>query len=110
MTTETSTSYSTAKSEAAYLAAQDVIAGGVKSVTQPIEGAEDDREKAEADLKPKKLTPNDLLIGIAASGSTPYTLAALEFAKTRSTKTAAIVLLSFEATCTCAAEPSVLTL
>jgi len=70
---------------------QAVIAGGVKSLTQAIEGAEDDREKAETDLKPKKLTPNDLLIGIAASGSTPYTLAALEFAKTRSTKTAAIV-------------------
>ena len=70
---------------------QAVIAGGVKALSQPIEGSEDDREKAEADLKPKKLTPNDLVIGIAASGSTPYTLAALEFAKTRSAKTAAIV-------------------
>jgi N-acetylmuramic acid 6-phosphate etherase len=70
---------------------QAVIAGGIKALTQPIEGSEDDREKAEADLKPKKLTANDLLIGVAASGGTPYTLAALEFAKTREAKTAAIV-------------------
>src|SRR6266853_1748618 len=35
---------------------QAVIAGGVKALTQPIEGSEDDREKAAADLKSKKLT------------------------------------------------------
>ena len=57
----------------------------------PMEGAEDDREKAAIDLKTKKLTEKDLVIGIAAAGATPYTLAALEFAKSKGAKTAAIV-------------------
>jgi N-acetylmuramic acid 6-phosphate etherase len=70
---------------------QAVIAGGTKAFAQSIEGSEDDREKAAADLKSKKLTKNDLVIGIAASGSTPYTQAALEFAKSKGTKTAAVV-------------------
>src|SRR5205823_11842485 len=70
---------------------QAVIAGGVKALTQPIEGSEDDREQATTDLKSKKLTKNDLLIAVAASGTTPYTLAALEFAKSKGAKTAAIV-------------------
>jgi N-acetylmuramic acid 6-phosphate etherase len=70
---------------------QAVMAGGAKAFTQSIEGAEDDREKAAADLKSKKVTKKDLVIGIAASGSTPYTLAALEFAKAKGAKTAAIV-------------------
>ena len=70
---------------------QAVIAGGAKGFVQPIEGSEDDRGKAAVDLKPKKLTKNDVVIGIAASGSTPYTLAALEFAKTKGTRTVAIV-------------------
>src|SRR5205823_6833658 len=70
---------------------QAVMAGGVKAFTQGIEGSEDDRGKAAVDLKPKKLAKNDLVIGIAASGSTPYTQAALEFAKAKGAKTAAIV-------------------
>lgn len=70
---------------------QVVIAGGAKAFVQAIEGSEDDGEKALADLKPKKLTKNDLAIGIGASGNTPYTLAALEFAKGKGAKTAAVV-------------------
>ena len=50
---------------------QAVIAGGIRAFTQSIEGSEDDVEKAVADLKSKKLTKADLVIGIAASGSTP---------------------------------------
>jgi N-acetylmuramic acid 6-phosphate etherase len=69
---------------------QAVIAGGTRAFTQSIEGSEDDEEKAAVDLKSKKLTNDDLVIGIAASGSTPYTQAALEFAKTKGAKTAAI--------------------
>lgn len=72
---------------------QAVIAGGPKAVTQSIENSEDDRNKATADLRSKKLTENDLVVGIAASGSTPYTLAALEFAKTKGAKTAAVVCI-----------------
>jgi N-acetylmuramic acid 6-phosphate etherase len=70
---------------------QAVMAGGAKAFTHALESSEDDREKAAADLKPKKLTKNDLVIGIAASGNTPYTIAALEFAKSKGAKTAAIV-------------------
>jgi N-acetylmuramic acid 6-phosphate etherase len=70
---------------------QAVIAGGTKSFAKAMEGAEDDREKAAIDLKSKKLTEKDLVIGIAAAGTTPYTLAALEFAKSKGAKTAAIV-------------------
>ena len=70
---------------------QAVLAGGAKAFMHSSEGSEDDRDKAVADLKSKKLTKNDLVIGIAASGSTPYTLAALEYAKSKSAKTAAIV-------------------
>ena len=70
---------------------QAVMAGGTRAFTHAVEGSEDNREKAAADLKPKKLTKNDLVIGIAASGSTPYTHAALEFAKSKGAATAAVV-------------------
>jgi N-acetylmuramic acid 6-phosphate etherase len=70
---------------------QAVLAGGAKAYGQAMEGSEDSREKAAADMKSKKLTSNDLVIGIAATGSTPYTLEALEFAKARSAFTAAVV-------------------
>ena len=70
---------------------QAVMAGGVKAFAQSIEGSEDEVEKAASDLKSKKLTESDLVIGIAASGSTPYTAAALEFAKSKGARTAAIV-------------------
>ena len=70
---------------------QAVIAGGPKALAKAIEGSEDEHEQAAADLKSKKLTKNDLVIGIAATGTTPYTLAALEFAKSKGAKTASIV-------------------
>ena len=47
---------------------QAVIAGGTKAFVQSIEGSEDNREKAVADLKSRKITKNDIIIGIAASG------------------------------------------
>src|SRR3954447_1338844 len=59
---------------------QASLAGGTKALIQGLESFEDDREKAAADLKAKKLTKNDFVIGIAASGNTPYTPAALEYA------------------------------
>ena len=70
---------------------QAVIAGGAKAFTAALEGTEDDRKSAAADLKPKKLTKDDLVIGVAASGNTPYTLASLEFAKSKGAKTVAVV-------------------
>ena len=70
---------------------QAVIAGGAKAFTAALEGTEDDRKSAAADLNPKKLTKDDLVIGVAASGNTPYTLASLEFAKSKGAKTVAVV-------------------
>jgi N-acetylmuramic acid 6-phosphate etherase len=70
---------------------QAVMAGGAKAFTHAIEGSEDDRARAAADLKSKKLTRDDLVIGIAASGNTPYTHAAIEFAKGKGAKTVAVV-------------------
>jgi N-acetylmuramic acid 6-phosphate etherase len=70
---------------------QAVIAGGTKAFDRAIEGLEDDGEKAVADLKARKLTKHDLVVGVAATGTTPYTLAALEVAKSKEAKTAAIV-------------------
>jgi N-acetylmuramic acid 6-phosphate etherase len=70
---------------------QAIMAGGPRAFSKALEGAEDDRDKGVADLKSKKLKPNDLLIAIAATGNTPYTLAALEFGKSKNVKTGAIV-------------------
>jgi N-acetylmuramic acid 6-phosphate etherase len=70
---------------------QAVVAGGTKALIQATEGLEDDREKAASDLKSRKVGRNDLVIGIAASGSTPYTEAALEFAKSKGARTVAVV-------------------
>ena len=58
-----------------------LIAGGKKAVTQPVEGAEDRRGRAAEDLKKLHLTSNDSVVGIAASGTTPYVLAAIGYAK-----------------------------
>lgn len=70
---------------------QAVIAGGSRAFAQAREGSEDDRDKSAADLKSKRLSKKDLVIGIAASGKTPYTLTALEYAKGKGSKTVAIV-------------------
>ncbi len=70
---------------------QAVMAGGAKALPHAIEGSEDDRARAAADLKSKKLTKDDLVIGIAASGNTPYTHAAIEFSKSKGAKTVAVV-------------------
>ena len=64
-----------------------VIAGGSAALTQAIEGAEDAFDAADlADL-----TAGDALVGITASGRTPYVLGALEYARAKGTLTVAIV-------------------
>ena len=60
-----------------------VIAGGRKAVMQSVEGAEDRREDGARDLREIHLSRNDSVIGIAASGTTPYVLGAIAFAKRR---------------------------
>ncbi|MDN5279040.1 MAG: N-acetylmuramic acid 6-phosphate etherase [Clostridiales bacterium] len=58
-----------------------LIAGGPKAVTQAAEGAEDNRDSGRQDLEAIKLSSKDILIGITASGTTPYVVAGLEFAR-----------------------------
>jgi len=67
-----------------------LIAGGKKAMTKPVEGAEDSRPNAILDLKRLKLTAADTVVGIAASGSTPYVVAAVGFAKKRKALTIGI--------------------
>jgi N-acetylmuramic acid 6-phosphate etherase len=60
---------------------QAVIAGGRRALTHAVEGAEDDRTKGAKDLAARGFHAKDVVVGIAASGGTPYVLGALEFAK-----------------------------
>ena len=57
-----------------------LIAGGERALRHPIEGAEDDREQGKADLQHIHFSSQDVLVGIAASGRTPYVLGGLEYA------------------------------
>lgn len=58
-----------------------VIAGGYTAMYQSIETAEDDPEQAQNDLDALGLSPLDAVVGISASGNTPYTVGAIEYAK-----------------------------
>ncbi len=71
---------------------QALIAGGRPAVTGAVEGAEDSLANAARDLRAKKLTRRDVLVGITASGTTPYVLAALKQARKRGATTVAITV------------------
>jgi N-acetylmuramic acid 6-phosphate etherase len=68
-----------------------LVAGGASAFTRPIEDAEDKPEEGVKDLKSVALTGADMVIGIAASGRTPYVLGGLAYAKELGCRTAAIV-------------------
>ena len=57
------------------------IAGGRRAVTGAVEGAEDAVENGARDLRRVKLTGKDVVVGIAASGTTPYVVGALKYAR-----------------------------
>ena len=57
-----------------------MIAGGKKAMFAAVEGAEDSVTMGETDLKNLKLTANDIVIGLAASGRTPYVIGGLKYA------------------------------
>lgn len=59
---------------------QGIIAGGYEAIFRAKEGAEDSKELAIEDLKLKELSSNDIVVGIAASGRTPYVVGGLEYA------------------------------
>ncbi|MEU8539340.1 N-acetylmuramic acid 6-phosphate etherase [Streptomyces sp. NPDC048717] len=58
-----------------------LIAGGPGAMVQAVEGAEDSRELAAADLTALGLTPDDTVVGVSASGRTPYAVGAVEHAR-----------------------------
>lgn len=67
-----------------------LIAGGEQAFLKAVEGAEDDRALGQSDLEAHDLTAKDVVIGIAASGRTPYVLGGLAYAKSVGCRTAAI--------------------
>ncbi|WP_406152489.1 N-acetylmuramic acid 6-phosphate etherase [Streptomyces anulatus] len=60
-----------------------LIAGGPSAMVTAVEGAEDSKELAAADLDGLKLTAHDTVVGISASGRTPYAIGAVEHARER---------------------------
>ncbi|WP_163099083.1 N-acetylmuramic acid 6-phosphate etherase [Peribacillus alkalitolerans] len=68
---------------------QGLIAGGYTAILKAVEGAEDDEELGREDLKQKQVGSTDTVIGIAASGRTPYVIGALKEARERGAKTVA---------------------
>jgi N-acetylmuramic acid 6-phosphate etherase len=68
-----------------------IIAGGYEALTRAVEGAEDRPELAEADLRSLQVGSNDVVVGIATSGRTPYVVAGIQFAKRQGCFTIALV-------------------
>jgi len=69
---------------------QAIIAGGYEACHRAVEASEDDREAGPADLKARGFTEADVLVGIAASGSTPYTVGAVSYARSSGALTVAV--------------------
>jgi N-acetylmuramic acid 6-phosphate etherase len=70
---------------------QFVIAGGPRALATAVEADEDSSELGRKAMARKKPTERDVVVGIAASGRTPFTIAAIRYARTRGAKTVAIV-------------------
>jgi N-acetylmuramic acid 6-phosphate etherase len=70
---------------------QFIIAGGPKALIAAVEADEDSRELGRKAIAKKKPTRKDVVVGIAASGRTPFTIAAIEYARAHDAKTVAVV-------------------
>ncbi|MEP7149937.1 MAG: N-acetylmuramic acid 6-phosphate etherase [Acidobacteriota bacterium] len=70
---------------------QGVIAGGYAALHKATESSEDSKQQGAEDLKARGLTPKDAVVGIAASGRTPYTIGAVKYARELGCFTACIV-------------------
>lgn len=68
-----------------------VIAGGDYALRNAIEGSEDIEESGKKDLQDISFSKNDVLVGIAASGRTPYVIGAVKYAKSIEAKTICVV-------------------
>jgi N-acetylmuramic acid 6-phosphate etherase len=60
---------------------QGIIAGGYEACYKAVEASEDDREAGAKDIQDRGLTANDAVVGVAASGRTPYTIGAVQYAR-----------------------------
>ena len=69
---------------------QFVMAGGPKALAAAVEADEDSPKLGRDDMRERRPTKNDVVVGIAASGRTPYTVAALQYARQRGAKTVAL--------------------
>jgi N-acetylmuramic acid 6-phosphate etherase len=69
---------------------QFVIAGGRKALGAAVEADEDSRKTGRADIAKRKPTKRDVVVGLAASGRTPYTVAALKYARSRGATTVGV--------------------
>jgi N-acetylmuramic acid 6-phosphate etherase len=69
---------------------QFVIAGGLKALSAAAEASEDSRELGEREIAKKKPAKNDVVVGIAASGRTPFTVAAIQRARRLGANTIAV--------------------
>jgi N-acetylmuramic acid 6-phosphate etherase len=69
---------------------QFVIAGGTKALHAATEVSEDSRKLGRSEIAKKKPGKNDVIVGIAASGRTPFTIAAIEYARRHGAKTIAV--------------------
>lgn len=69
---------------------QGLIAGGERAFMRAVEGAEDDQQAARDDLSALNITPDDTVVGIAASGRTPYVISALLYSREKGVKTVGI--------------------
>lgn len=69
---------------------QFVMAGGPKALAAAVEANEDSRSLGERELAKRKPGRNDVVVGIAASGRTPFTLAALDYARRKGAKTVSV--------------------
>ena len=73
---------------------QGIIAGGYDALYKATESSEDNYEQGAEDLKMRGLTKKDAVVGLAASGRTPYTIGALDFARNLGCFTACITCVS----------------
>ena len=69
---------------------QALMAGGYEAIFKAVEGAEDSKELGVADMKKISFTARDVLVGIAASGRTPYVLGCMEYARELGAPTVAV--------------------
>ncbi len=69
---------------------QFVMAGGSAALASAVEANEDSRELGKNEMRKRKPGPNDVIVGIAASGRTPFTVAAVEYARSKDAHTISV--------------------